>query len=112
ISFANKTQVFDWQQLLLITTIIVTSILLLRLIFRIITIYRIKKKYPVSNMQGFDFINTDLQQPPFSFLKNIFCRNDISIEEITGRLILQHKLAHIKEIHTWDKSFWQIVVSI
>ena len=71
-----------------------------------------KKKYPVSSMEEFDFINTDLQQAPFSFLKNIFWRNDISIEERTRRLILQHELAHIKEKHTLDKLFMQIIVAI
>jgi N-acetylmuramoyl-L-alanine amidase len=112
ISFAGNTASLNWQQLLFVLVLVVTLILLLRLMFRIITIYSIKKKYPVRNMQEFDFINTDLQQAPFSFLKNIFWRNDISIEERTGRLILQHELAHIKEKHTLDKLFMQIIVAI
>lgn len=112
ISITGKLHVFDWQQLLFIAATIVTSILLFRLIFRVITVYNIKRRYPVSNMQEFDFINTDLQQAPFSFLKNIFWRNDISIEERTGRLILQHELAHIQEKHTLDKLFMQIVVAV
>jgi N-acetylmuramoyl-L-alanine amidase len=112
ISFAVKTAALDWQQLLFVLVLTITSILLLKLLFRIIAIYRIKKKYPVSSIEEFDFINTDLQQAPFSFLKNIFWRNDISIEERTGRLILQHELAHIKEKHTLDKLFMQIVVAL
>lgn len=112
ISFAGKAPVFDWQQLLFLAVIAVTIILLVGLALRIFTIYKMKRKYPVTNMQEFDFVNTDLQQAPFSFLKNIFWRNDISMEERTGRLILQHELAHIKEKHTWDKLFMQIVVSV
>ena len=81
LGFNNTTASFDWQQLLLLFGLAVTSTLLLMLAYRIMIIYRIKKKYPVSNMQEFDFINTDLQQAPFSFLKNIFWRNDISLEE-------------------------------
>ena len=103
---------FDWQQLIFLLALTITTLLLVRLLFSILKIYRVKKKYPVSDMQEFDFINTDLQQAPFSFLKNIFWRNDISLEERTGRLILQHELAHIRQKHTLDKLFMQIVVAV
>lgn len=111
-SLADKPSVLDWQQLLLISAFAITIILLIGLLLRILTIYKMKKKYPVTNMQEFDFVNTDLEQAPFSFLKNVFWRSDISMEEKTGRLILQHELAHIKEKHTLDKLFMQIVVSV
>ncbi|HXL56654.1 MAG TPA: M56/M15 family metallopeptidase [Chitinophagaceae bacterium] len=71
-----------------------------------------KKHYPVNKMEEFDFINTDLQQAPFSFLKNIFWRSDISLEEATGQQILQHELTHIKQKHSWDKLFMQIILSV
>jgi len=112
IIFATKSALFDWQQFALLIGVAITAVLLLLLTFRIITIYRIRKKYPVTKMQEFDFVNTDLQQAPFSFLKNIFWRNDIPLEETTGRLILQHELAHIKQKHTWDKLFMQIVIAV
>ena len=68
--------------------------------------------YPVNEMDEFSCINTDLQQAPFSFMKNIFWRSDISLEESTGQQILRHELAHIKEKHTWDKLFMQFVLSL
>ncbi|CAN5628653.1 hypothetical protein BH10BAC2_BH10BAC2_13690 [soil metagenome] len=112
IIFDNKTASFDWQQMVLLLSVAITAVLLLMLAYRIITIYRIKRKFPVSNMQEFDFVNTDLQQAPFSFLKNVFWRNDISLEENAGRLILQHELAHIEQKHTWDKLFMQVVIAV
>ena len=102
----------NWQQVLLMITFAVTGVLLLMLAARIVTIYKTKQKYPVTNMQEFDFVNTDLRQAPFSFLKNVFWRNDISLEENTGRLILQHELTHIKEKHTLDRIFLQIVAAV
>jgi N-acetylmuramoyl-L-alanine amidase len=110
--FANEAVSFDWQQLVFLLTTIVTAVLLLMLAYRIIAIYRIKRKFPVSNMREFDFVNTDLRQAPFSFLKNVFWRNDISLEENAGRLILHHELTHIKEKHTWDKLFMQVVIAV
>lgn len=102
----------NWQQFVLLASLVITILMLSLFIRRIVTIYLIKRKYPVNNMQEFDFINTDLQQAPFSFLRNIFWRNDISLEEKTGRLILQHELSHIKQKHTWDKLFMQMVTAI
>jgi N-acetylmuramoyl-L-alanine amidase len=108
----NSSNLFNWQQWLAGLFFIVSLCALLSLAYRVIKIYRLKKHYPVSKMEEFDFINTDLQQAPFSFLKNIFWRNDISLDEITGQQILEHELTHIKERHSWDKLFMQIVLSV
>lgn len=104
--------VINWQQIVLLIALSITGLLLLILAARIVSIYKTKRKYPVTSMQEFDFVNTDLQQAPFSFLKNVFWRNDIPLEENTGKLILQHELAHIKERHTLDKLFMQVVVAV
>jgi N-acetylmuramoyl-L-alanine amidase len=55
-------------------------------------------------------VNTDISSAPFSFLKNIFWRNDISLDEETGKQILQHEIVHIKQKHSWDKIFMQLVL--
>jgi N-acetylmuramoyl-L-alanine amidase len=103
---------FDWQQWLPVLLFLISFCMLLFFVYRIIKIYWLKKHYPVNKMEEFDFINTDLHQAPFSFLKNIFWRNDISLEETTGRQILQHELTHIRQRHTWDKLFMQIILSV
>jgi TonB family protein len=108
---AHSKNLFNWEMWLAMLLLIVCLCSLLSLAYRIIKIYSFKKYYPVSKMKDFDFINTDLQQAPFSFLKNIFWRKDISLEETTGRQILEHELTHIKEKHSWDKLFMQIVLS-
>lgn len=102
----------DWQQLCTIMLAAVTAIMLIILFARIWKIYKIKRSYPVSSTDEFDFIETDLQHAPFSFLRNIFWRNDISIEETTGKQILQHEITHIQQKHTWDKLFMQTLNAI
>jgi N-acetylmuramoyl-L-alanine amidase len=79
---------------------------------RIHKIYAFKKKYGATNMAGFDFVNTDLPQAPFSFLQNLFWRNDIDINEPSGRQILLHELTHIRQKHTWDKLWMHIATSV
>lgn len=102
----------DWQQLCTMILAVVTAIMLTILFARIWKIYKIKRSYPVSSTDEFDFIETDLQHAPFSFLRNIFWRNDISIEETTGKQILQHEITHIQQKHTWDKLFMQTLNAV
>jgi len=82
----------DWSQVLIYVTASTGFIMMLGLISRIIRIFRLKKKFPVTNMAMFDFVITDLQDAPFTFLKNIFWRKDIDLHEETGRQILQHEI--------------------
>jgi len=108
----GNSSFINWQQLLTVLLLSVSVCLLFILALRVAKIYRFKKIYPVNKTTEFDFINTDLPQAPFSFLKNIFWRNDISIEEPTGQQILQHELTHVKQKHTFDKLFMQIILSV
>ena len=100
----------NWQQIILYLLAITSFCVLLFLIYRIIHIYHLKKKFPVQLSAEFDFINTDISSAPFSFFKNIFWRNDISLHEETGKQILQHEIAHIKQKHSWDKLFVQLMM--
>jgi hypothetical protein len=108
----KKSQFPDWQQLAMILLGSITSGMLLLLAIKIIRLYKFKRIYPVNTTEEFDFINTDLPQAPFSFLKNIFWRNDISLKETTGQQILHHEITHIKQRHTLDKLFMQITFSV
>ncbi len=101
---------FNWQQTGFILSICFSALLLLQLVLSINKIYRLKKVYPVRKLGEFDFVNTDLPSAPFSFLKNIFWRNDIQFEESLGRQILQHEIVHIKQKHSLDKIFVQLML--
>ncbi|HRH49581.1 MAG TPA: N-acetylmuramoyl-L-alanine amidase [Panacibacter sp.] len=112
VTLSSKGFQLNWQDMVSIASLAITVFFLLVLTFRILKIYQIKRSFPVSKTDEFDFINTDIEQAPFSFLKNIFWRSDISLDEKTGQQILRHELAHIKQKHTWDKLFMQIVLAI
>lgn len=98
------------QQFSLFIVAFISIVLLLIFYLNIKKIYRLKKKYPVNKTSDFDFIETDIQQAPFSFLKNIFWRTDISLQEETGKQILQHEITHIRQKHNWDKLFIQLLL--
>ena len=65
-----------------------------------------------TEMGEFTFIETDLDEAPFSFFSNLFWKKSISIEDECGRKILQHELSHIREKHSWDRLFSQLICSV
>jgi len=92
--------------------ILISAVLLGLTITRIAWVYRMKRKSGVTKMNGFDLIVTDTNKAPFSFMKNLFWRNDIDIESAEGNRILLHELAHIRQMHSLDKIGMQLVTSI
>lgn len=97
---------------LLAGVLLVTMIMLILLVMRVWSLFQLKQRYPVIPINGCSLIHTDLQQAPFSFFRNIFWRTDISLEDKTGRQMLQHELTHVRQRHSWDKLFMQLVLSV
>jgi len=102
----------NWRILALAVYIGIGVLLLVVLLVRIYKIHTIKKQFGTTNMAEFDFINTNLPQAPFSYLRNLFWRNDIDINGTTGQQILRHELTHIRQKHTWDKLCMHIATSV
>ena len=100
----------NWQNIIMYAAMFISLVLLASLVMHVVKLYVIKKKFPVQKMAEFDFINTDVQQAPFSFLKNIFWRKDISLDDETGKQILRHELTHVQQKHSHDKLFMQVVM--
>src|SRR5262249_5658252 len=67
--FRTPGPTFGWEQYFLFVLIAFSLVLLMIRFLRVWKIYRIKRRYPVEKTSQFDFINTDIQQAPFSFLR-------------------------------------------
>jgi TonB-dependent SusC/RagA subfamily outer membrane receptor len=102
----------DWADYVLITAGIITIALLVLLIIHIIKIQLLKRKSEVTKMEGFDFINTNEDNAPFSFLNNLFWKQTISLQEEGGQQIFKHEITHIQQNHTWDRIYCQLVASL
>ncbi|MGN6211585.1 N-acetylmuramoyl-L-alanine amidase [Parafilimonas sp.] len=100
----------NWEQLALYCLAATSIFSLAVLCSRILKIKLLKKKYPVQQFTDFDFVHTDISSAPFSFLKDIFWRNDINLEDETGKQILQHEITHIRQKHSWDKLYMQFTL--
>ena len=76
-------------------------------IYRII---RLRKKYPETKIKDVSFINTNEKGTPFSFFNSIFWNRAIDLHSRSGQQIFNHEIAHVKEKHSYDKIFMNIVL--
>ena len=91
---------------------IISVLLLSYLAYSVIRIFRLKAMNSKTQMGDFTFIETDLEEAPFSFFSNLFWKKSISIEEENGQKMLQHELVHIRQKHSWDRLFSQVICAI
>jgi TonB-dependent SusC/RagA subfamily outer membrane receptor len=102
----------DWADYILVTAGIITTVLIGLLLLHIMKIQFLKRKSEVTQMDGFDFINTNEDNAPFSFLNNLFWKESISLQDEGGQQIFKHEITHIQQRHTWDRIYCQIIASI
>ena len=89
---------------------VVSTILLVVLGISIFHIFYIIKTHSVSIINRVKFINTRVKGTPFSFFRFIFWNDQIDVQSETGQQIFQHELVHVRERHSLDKIFLQIVL--
>jgi TonB-dependent SusC/RagA subfamily outer membrane receptor len=112
ISNVNNSIQYDWVDYSLVIAGIVAVTLFSILLLNVIKIQLLKRKSDVTQMEGFDFINTNDDNAPFSFLNNLFWKQSISLQEEGGQQIFKHEITHIQQKHTWDRIYCQIITSI
>ena len=98
-------QGLGWDQLLALSLSLVSAGLVVLFGVGIIKVYLIKSKGKVTVMERFDFIETALDEAPFSFFRNLFWRKDLPVHDETGQRMLKHELTHIEQYHSYDKLF-------
>lgn len=99
----------DWE---IIVIAVISCLFVCYLVYSVVRIFRLKAMNSKTQMGEFTFIETDLDEAPFSFFSNLFWKKSISIEDECGRKILQHELSHIREKHSWDRLFSQLICSV
>ncbi|WP_197492182.1 M56 family metallopeptidase [Arachidicoccus ginsenosidimutans] len=112
VTVGAETAHIDWGQIVLFASLAVTAVLLALVVIRVIKIYQLKKSFPITKLDEIDFINTDVENAPFSFMHNLFWREDIELDDAIGTQIYHHEMAHITQKHSWDKLFFQILTAV
>ena len=87
-------------------------VLLVIMLSKILWVYKIKRKDGYVKVGHVHFIETGHQTAPFSFLNNLFWREGMSTSDEQGEKIFIHEMTHIRQKHSYDKLFMQIVACI
>ena len=99
----------QWLMLAYITT---SAFLFIYLLFSLCKIFSIIRSHSVQWLEKIRFINTRAEGTPFSFFNFIFWNEDISLQTETGQQIFRHELVHVKEKHSLDKLFVQLILVV
>ena len=91
---------------------VVSIALLIRLLAGIFRIQSIKNQFPNETIEGIKFYQTNLNNAPFSFFRNLFWKQSIEVNSPVGQQILKHEMVHIEQKHSWDKLLIQTVKSV
>src|SRR5687767_10860058 len=111
ITNTNPTSL-SWQDVVLYTAVSISVLLLVLFAINIIKVYQLKRRSAFVKMDGVDFVYTNLDDAPFSFLNNLFWKESISLDEDYGRKIFKHEITHIHQKHTLDILFCQVINAI
>lgn len=83
-----------------------------RFIYGIFRIQQIKNQFQKESFDGINFYHTNLNEAPFSYFKNLFWKNSITLNSEIGKQILKHEMVHIEQKHSFDKIFIEIITSV
>ncbi|HJY23885.1 MAG TPA: M56 family metallopeptidase, partial [Hanamia sp.] len=112
IEYSRKGFHINSQMLAATAYLLVCGILLTVFFIALYRINKLKKKYPQTQIEGINFVNTNDKGTPFSFLNFIFWNKAIDLHSKPGQQIFNHEIAHIKEKHSYDKIFMNLVLVI
>ena len=101
----TENQGLSWDQILVLSLSLISAILLVLFVIGVLKVYLLKSKGKVTVMERFDFIETALDEAPFSFFRNLFWREGLPVHDETGQRMLKHELTHIEQYHSYDKLF-------
>ena len=83
-----------------------------KLTYGIFKIQQFKKQFQKESFDGINFYRTDLTEAPFSYFKNLFWKNTITLDSDVGSQILKHEMVHIEQKHSFDKILIEIVTAV
>ncbi|MCS4304782.1 M56 family metallopeptidase [Chryseobacterium sp. BIGb0232] len=83
-----------------------------KLIYGIFRIQQFKEQFQKESFDGINFYRTDLTEAPFSYFKNLFWKNTITLDSDIGKQILKHEMVHIEQKHSFDKILIEVVTAV
>lgn len=83
-----------------------------KLLYGIFKIQQFKSQFQKESFDGINFYRTNLTEAPFSYFKNLFWKNTITLDSEIGKQILKHEMVHIEQKHSFDKILIEIITAV
>jgi TonB-dependent SusC/RagA subfamily outer membrane receptor len=104
---------FTWQNVLAAAGLAISLVLIVRILISVARLFIAYRQNPVSRMdEQVQLVVTELNNAPFSFFNWLFWRQDIDPESANGQRMLAHELTHIRECHSFDKLFTELLLCV
>jgi N-acetylmuramoyl-L-alanine amidase len=107
-----SSQIFDPFMLMSALYIMIAAGFLLFLIRSLMRIYKLYRSCPRETFHDINLVMTTDKDTPFSFLKTIFWNTRIDLHSAPGTRILDHEMAHVRELHSVDRLIVNTITSI
>lgn len=101
----------NWQIVVMAIYLTGASLLLARTILGIIRVNMLKRRGKMIKRDGYSLVHLSQEIAPFSFFRTIFL-NNTGLEDSDEQYILDHELIHMKQHHSYDILFVEILLSI
>jgi hypothetical protein len=110
---AKAGPIITTEQIIWAAVMLVSIILLLRLAWGLyLTIYKPYRNGEVSSRDDIDVVITETPSAPYSFFRLLFWRSDMDPDSPHGKRVLLHELTHIREKHSADKLFVELLLVV
>jgi len=97
----SAVEAFDWMQFIWAGYILIASLLIIKIVLNLISLYRMLYKQQVTKKENFTLVDINENIAPFSFFKYIVYNSNLySNEELQS--ILLHEKIHSQERHSMD----------
>jgi hypothetical protein len=103
---------FSYFQIIASVLGLISFYFLVRLIYGIIKIQKLKNQFQKETFDGINFYHTNLTEAPFSYFKNLFWKSSIMLNSEVGKQILKHEMVHIEQKHSFDKIFTEVMTAM
>ncbi len=110
---AKATPVITTAQIVWAGFGLVSILLFIRLFIGLyLIVYKPYRKGEVSSREDIDVVITETPAAPYSFFSLLFWRSDMDPDSPHGKRVLLHELTHIRERHSADKLFVELILVV
>lgn len=91
---------------------LVSLFFIVKILTGIFKIEKLKNSFRKEQIKGINFYQTDLTDAPFSYFRNLFWKDSITLDSDVGKQILKHEMVHIEQKHSIDKIFAEVITAV